>query len=372
MESRIKIVVQMLFEDIPYSDDVKKAQKDIEAALNCEYERLKKNCQKDSAFEALIKKYSRLSDMAVLAGYSEKDVVKWCSTGEVKGLKSLKKEIFHQRLRIYLISILAVCAASYLLSAAVINPFYMILFGIAGGASFLLYRRFKRFEQNLEFGKYDTEAYEYLLARSDIYMKRRLNGIALFFAVLFLFFFSELCLYVFGNSKSAEITENIFVNIIVLEIPMYICIKNRLCLGLIQRRINLPDKDKCRKQLISVTLLSVGYWILTTTVIVIFKSTLRYPGNTLLAAGFVFVLIILMYNMSIRKKITHRNIVINKRRIAVFAAAFLLCYGYMVLQRETWYTQPYINATPVVEHNEHEISYNDKTGVYTITAVSYQ
>lgn len=39
-----------------------------------------------------------------------------------------------------------------------------------------------------------------------------------------------------------------------------------------------------------------------------------------------------------------------------------------MLQRDTWYTQPYINSVPVVNHPHHEIDYDDETGVYTVTA----
>ena len=39
-----------------------------------------------------------------------------------------------------------------------------------------------------------------------------------------------------------------------------------------------------------------------------------------------------------------------------------------MLRKDTWYTQPYINSIPVVAQKSQEITYNEKTGVYTITA----
>ena len=38
------------------------------------------------------------------------------------------------------------------------------------------------------------------------------------------------------------------------------------------------------------------------------------------------------------------------------------------MSRETYYTQPYINSLPVVEHRDNQIAYDESTGIYTITA----
>ena len=38
------------------------------------------------------------------------------------------------------------------------------------------------------------------------------------------------------------------------------------------------------------------------------------------------------------------------------------------MSRDTFYTQPYINSLPVVEHSADRIDYHDETGVYTITS----
>lgn len=368
MDKRIVKLVELYFEDIPYSEEIIKAQRDIESALNFEYERLQEEKTDDTIFEALVKKYGKLSDMAVLAGYSAEDVGKWRSISGTKGKKTLKKEFFRQRIRIYLISILTIFSVVYLFQAVAISGFYLIMTCIAGGISFLIYRKVKQLEQGAQYEKYDTEAYVYLRTCSDIYFKRWINSIAFLFAVIFMFFLSEISFYIWGNSKSAEFVENIFANIIFLEIPVYICIKNRLCFGLVQGRINFVDKNKYKRHLLGITVFSAVYWLVIVAAIVILKNTLRYPANIFLIAGVLFALLILSYNLIIRKKITYKNIVINKRRIAAFTCAAVLIYGYMVLQRDMWYTQPYINAIPVVEHNEHKISYNDETGVYTITS----
>lgn len=73
-------------------------------------------------------------------------------------------------------------------------------------------------------------------------------------------------------------------------------------------------------------------------------------------------------NFTLRKKVTFKNLVFNGKRFAVVTSVVAIIAGFTMLQRDTWYTQSYINSVPVVEHNTHKIEYNDKTGVYTITS----
>ncbi|MEE3473332.1 MAG: hypothetical protein VZR24_22105, partial [Butyrivibrio hungatei] len=118
------------------------------------------------------------------------------------------------------------------------------------------FRKYLKTEKAAEGSKYDTDSYKYLRTRSDKYAKRLLNGIALLFAVVFVFVASELSFYFFGNSKSAEFAENFFNNSIVIEIPVFLLIKNILSLRMIRRRINIPDKDKYKKHIIGITIFS--------------------------------------------------------------------------------------------------------------------
>lgn len=93
-----------------------------------------------------------------------------------------------------------------------------------------------------------------------------------------------------------------------------------------------------------------------------------YPVNFLIGAAIVFQTMIWGYDLVFRKKIVYRNIAVNRQRIMLITAVAVLVSGYMALRRDTWYTQEYINSVPVVEHIRHDIDYDEKTGVYTITS----
>lgn len=371
---KIKAVVDMMFDDIPYSEEVVSAQEKITLALDAEFDKIKEGRHEDEALEELLGKYGKLSQMAELAGYPADSAEKWRGETQAVDIRPLKKELRNQRQRIYLISAFAVFAllqVFWLIYNITAKPVAVIgnmcVIAVDLFIASVPFRKYLRTEKAADGNKYDTDSYNYLRTRSDKYAKRLLNGITLLFAVVFVFVASELSFYFFDNSKSAEFAENFFNNSIVIEIPVFLLIKNILSLRMIRRRINLPDKVKYKKHIVCVTAFSTVYWLGVTAFTVIKSKYIAYPGNVFMTAGVFFGLLVLVYDLTLRKKITFRNIVINKPRIAVYTAAAVAVGGFTFLQQDTWYTQDYINSVPVVEHNTHKIEYNDDTGVYTIT-----
>lgn len=370
MSNRINNLVELFFEDIPYSEEVVKAQEDIRAALDLEYRKFCEESSENTAFEMILEKYGKLSDMAILAGYSDEDARNWCRSKETKGLAHIKKEITRQKRKIYLLSILWLWAGAYIITMLLIRSFFPLIFAaVFGLLACLFHKKYSKKEEALtQVRQYDTDAYLYIRTLADKYAKRTLNGIALLSAVAAFLVFYEISFLVSNGSKLVEVLENIYANVIFLEIPAYLCIKNIFCVRLIQRRINLPDKKRFKKHLSWVLAFSAAYWLVVTVFVLFYNKHIRHPANLFIIAGILFALLILIYNFIFRKRITFRNICVNWRRALTFTIVIVLVYGYTVMQRDTWYTQPYINATPVVAHNEHDISYNEENGVYTITS----
>lgn len=406
MEKRIVNLVDAFFEDIPYCEEVLEARCRIVEQLNAKYVKLTKESSACRAFENIVKQYGTLSSMAVLAGYTIEDAARWQKDGgaSVIAMKALKKEINAQRRRSYLISVLCLSAVIYLVEIPLFQNLYLLIFSAISGvlALFSFYRymrreyvfvtgknilprksfwamcrdwweskREKRNMDEKDVGcRYDTEAYQYLCSLSDRYVKRSLNGTALLFATISMFLFLELSFFILGNSKWSEVLESIFANMIVIEIPTYLCIKNAFCIRLVWHRLNLLDRKKYQKHFVGMAVFSALYWLAAGFGIVFFqdKNTVRHSANLLLAAGCLFVFLVFIYNLTVRKKITYKNIILNKKRVAVFASVAVFAVAYLTLQKDTWYTQPYINATPVVGYTNHKISYNEKNGVYTITS----
>ena len=365
MNNRIHKFIDFFFDGLPYSTKTAEAQTRIERLL---IER-----ESEASPDKLASDYGSYEKLAALAGYTAEDAAQWRNTETARGITAVKKELRQQRWRAYLISLLLAFTLSELVWT-VYNAFCgnwefyftlglcaLFLFG-----AFLLFKRFRSTEKQHSEEQVDVETYQFLRSRSDIFTKRLLNSIALFFGALAMFIGSELSFYVFGNSKSAELVENIFANLIFVQAPLFLLVKNTLMTKVLQNRIGLPEHKRFLSHANGITIFSLVYWIAVTAATILLREYILYPANIFLAAGVLFALIILLYDLTLRKRVTYRNIVFNKARFALILAVIVLGGGFAVMSRDTFYTQPYINSLPVVEHTEDHIEYDEKTGVYTI------
>lgn len=364
----IKDFVALYFSSMPYSEKASEAQKKIIAALNQEYERA---CAEigspDQAFENIVRRYAALSDMALLAGYSASDVEEWQYAGEIMKLEQTKKFFFVQRRIAYFIA--------FSLSFAVVNLFEWaslrwdnFLFAILwGAAAFLGGRAYRKREKASVGRKYNKEAYELLRDLLDQYTKRTLNGIFLLFLLIPLF--STVLLAVLnGNMKAGEAWTVVNSNLPLIVIPLVLCIKNILCLHDVKYRIRSARNITLQKHIVGAAVFACAFWTGSAILVVVLSPVMTYPFNLYSVLFLLYLLLIAAYNFGIRKRITFRNVVVNKKRIAVFAAAVLLFLGFNFMQRDTWYTQPYINSISRIESADNKIEYDEPTGVYTITA----
>lgn len=375
MDKRTDQLADLIFDDIPYSPEASQAQEKITKALDEKYQELCSDLSEGEAMDKLLSDYGSLTKMAELAGYTGEQALAWRNAGDAAELKPTKKLMWRQRIRTYaaaLFSMFAFTELSWMIYNAInLNKeffFVTVMFGIF---AFLVFGRTKNIiktERENSETKYDNAAFSYLRALSDKYTKRLFNSTALIICAVFVFVGSELSFYVFGNSKSAELKENFFSNMIMVEIPLFLLVKNIILHTLLQKRISLPDSKKARKYGIFITIFSLVYWVGVTLFTIIASKSLSYPGNIFLAAAALFAVIILILNLTLRRKITFRNLVFNPKRFAVVTAVVVISGGFTLLNRDTWYTQSYINSVPVVEHNTHKIEYNEETGVYTITS----
>lgn len=372
MSTRIDNLVDLYFDEIPYSEQVSAARRNIKSALSSEYDNLE--CEGDK-FDELVARYGKLSDMAALAGYGEDDIKKWRESGDAKSRKELGKELKRQRWKIYFIALFGVCILyelfwfvyNIVLLSAAAAVVFVAMAAFTVGECFLI-RSFVRGEKRCENYKYDGKSYMYLRELADRYSKRRLNGIALAATCVTVFITALVLFFVFDNSKAAEVTESIITNMVFIGLPAVFCTKNRLCYDLVHRRLDSPYKDKYKKHVIAVSVFSSGYWALALMIMLLVKDELYYPGNMLIIAVVIFALCLFIYDAVWRKKIVYKNFVLNGRRVAIVTVAVFLVSGGFVLRRDTWYTQTYINSIPAVAHRNNAVSYDEETGVYTITA----
>ncbi len=375
MESQIKKFIEIYFESTPYSAENAVIWEKIEKSLIEEYKKLSENMPENEAFETLLGKYGRFSDMAKLAGCSAEEIKKFHSDKKIVHLKKLKKEISKQRRRIYGSALFFIFGFVEILwfilnlfvhpTTAIWNIFYA---GILFAFAYILIIDFKKTENKSSEYKYDNSSFALLRDMTDKYIKRKLNYNLFIVSLFLILLFLEFNFFISANSKPLEFAENILNGIIIFEIPAYLHITNFLCFKMFRGRINIQKKEKCQKHFIGTFAFSTIYWSVTILFVVIFRNRLQYPINIIVVSAILFLILAAVYILKFRKKIVYKNIVVNKPRIAILTTIVTVASGFSFLQKDTWYTQPFINSVPIVEHNFNKIKYDDKTGVYTITA----
>lgn len=367
-DKTIKKLVDLHFDNIPYSTEADAAKKKIISVLDADPE------NKDT--ENLISKYGTLSQMGKAAGYTEEEIEQWKAHENVVDQKAVKSGLRRQRWLAYFFALICAGALgliSWMMYYIASLDLYALIAGglllVLGGIGSFILIGFKRFEKKRKDEKYNTSTFSWLKERSDKYTKRLLNSIAILVATIAIFIGAELTFNFSANTKPNEVIRNIFTNIYWVMIPVFLVVKNLLMVKVYQNRINLPVAHKFKWHEILLSLISIAYWALAFLIALLSRKYISYYLTPFIIAGVTFIVLLIVYNYTLRAKITQQNFVFNKTRIAVVLIAAILVSGFTLMNRETFYTQPYINSLPVVEHNANIIEYDDETGIYTITAV---
>ncbi len=290
-------------------------------------------------------------------------------------IKQYKKKINKQRRKNYIAALCVVFTCDELLwflYDIVAAPQMLILIGIIiavfGTTASLLYHSIFTCIKKVDTDNLKAETSNFIDGQLDCYLKRTINCIALVIFAVVTFVIMEVSFYINGNSKLAELIENMFASAVFVEVPLFLLVKNYVQYRLFMALCDRGNHKKIRIHILGVLAASILYWSGIIVSLYLLAESIRYPANMILLGGICYGLLLLIYNLTLRKKITNQNIVLNKQRIAVYASACVLVSGFWMLQRDTWYTQTYINSVPVVEHSQNQISYNDDNGVYTIVS----
>ena len=118
------------------------------------------------------------------------------------------------------------------------------------------------------------------------------------------------------------------------------------------------------KYLLMVSLFSLLYWIVALTLFGTFNTASFF---TFCIAAVLYLLLALAFTVCLRGKILYRNFALHPVRLVTSLAIIALLAVSVILQRDVWLTQPYINRTPNLYDKPVPVDYDEETGVYTLT-----
>ena len=281
--------------------------------------------------------------------------------GKVKKVDRVDVKKWHlvRSLQAYALMAFLVLALVHLMSAFLYRSVYPLAFAsiFALGAVFLLRRRRRA----------DTPAPSLAddYAR-ELYDKSHRRSYDWLFFTSFLisyFIFFALALSV-NNSKPQELVE--FMEMHVSQIGVLLIF---LGINMLMARWTAPCgtegwQTRYRAYLCILFLVSIAYW----AGVLVFFGTFNTAGYTAFyGAALVYLMLAAGFTFGLRGKVLYRNLHLHPVGLGIFGAVAILGSLYLFMQRDVWLTQPYINQVANLSSHFPEVSYDEETGVYTIT-----
>ena len=342
-----------LFEQIPFSEAAFAAKEKIIAALEAE-------SAGGRDFESLVTAYPTLGSLAVLAGYPPSDADAWRSRENLLSAEALKTAFKKKRRSVYLLMIPLCVALAYIAYAVVYRSVYHAALVLAMlGLAFWAYKKRPATPR----GGLSLDAYGYMKQLHDKYSKSTFNTLFLRFVLLARLVFGALCVSA-NSARTQEVLKFVVTNISAFEFFLLLLGKNFL---LSKWTNDILVNKKTRQTgvyLSGALLISAVYWAAVIIMFVLFNTS---NWITFYIAVGVYAVLALAFDLTLRKRITFRNIRVNKPRIAIVGVLAVALGFYFFMRKDVWLTQPFINVTPNISETKAEISYDDGSGVYTIT-----
>ena len=206
----------------------------------------------------------------------------------------------------------------------------------------------------------DDERFEKLF---DKFARRLINWILITFLYVFGFLMTSVSLGI--NSKSSELLETFNHNLLALEIVAFFLIKNLLITKWLLSVHEYSKKPELCKTIKRIIIGSAVYWAAATGIFFAFEYVFVLNIYTFLTG--VFTVCIIVLNLTVIRKLLYNRKKYGLIVLAVVLVIAVVAGGYTFLSRDIWLTQPYINSIPNIYDGKSDISYDDETGIYTIT-----
>lgn len=376
MKEFIKKTAEKLFENIPFSNTSENARINIEKVLCDEYEKELEN--NDNCIDAagnILKRYNTFEKAAKAGGYTDDEIAEIGSTDDVSDKKAVVGIWRKYKLYILLQALFITFLGGSVLSLILYHNIYSSIYNISMvllmfiGIS-VTYAVTRNFRKKYNFGriKTDSSVRQYIESIYDKSTKKLINTI--YFGLMFIFYLICILLLSVLNSKyrSGSIMATLIYHMTIIEVIIFLLLKSLGYRYITGKIFSKNKKDIFDTYIKRIFLTSVIYWVIADGLILIFRNKIEYIMNFFFFLAIIYFLAGLIFNLTLRKNITFRNIVVNKKRITAISLAVITIYGYRFMASDTYLTQPYINKLSVVKHSKCEVSYDDKTGIYTLTS----
>ena len=288
--------------------------------------------------------------------------------------KTFNKTFKRLRRMIYLISLLAAFLPGLAYNILFHFSFLVLIADFILGSLVVLGilfcgRRLKRIADETLFWEksYESGSRKTIENYYDLYTKKLNNCILAALSLFALLFIS----IVFSVLTSKYTFGNVIIlierSLSLIQLIIYFVLKNFLCRKIIACFLCGRQITGYKKELKKLCLCSAIYYLFFFVLLFFIRNQSDYIMNYTLAFSILYFILVLFYNVMRRRKFTYRNTALNIKKIICYTLAAVFFLAYNLMKMDLYLTQPYINTVSSVEHNIKGISYNEDSGVYTIT-----
>ena len=359
----IENYVDSFFIGIYYSKEAENAKEKIIEALNDEFnEELETN--ERYAFENIVRRYPSLESLTALVGVDKKQIEKWFNKGVVTTYECFYKDFKKARKKLYIITALTIVSFMYLITGFLYSNAFIyltILAAIFLIADVVVIIKHKK-EETKELISVDLE--EKVENLFDRYAKSCLVWSFIFFIGLFGVIFNLISLSI--NSRTFELIDGISKNLYLIEIISFFLLKNTLLFKWLNKKIDFENESIYKKSIRKVWFFSIIYFSISLGIYYGFEKIFVF--NPLLPILIIYLIYSFIYYFIKSKVFTYNKKGINKIILVPILTVICLLGVYNLLSRDIWLTQPLINSIPYIYEGNDKISYDEKTGIYTIVS----
>ncbi|MDL2217805.1 metallophosphoesterase family protein, partial [Christensenellaceae bacterium OttesenSCG-928-M15] len=360
----IEAIISHVFCEIPYSAAAQEAKSRFKLALNEKALELEGQTQSEIA-GALLSRYGSLAAASELI-QTDLSALKTEPPLEGPDAKRLCKRL--ERRTFF------ACGGFFLAINALLNFFmgeHIYLSAVLLWTAFFLAFSLRLFPLwRVRYGKCSLAfgAAEHFLFRRDTFRKRYLNSIFIGSTLVAVFIVSLTANAHMGTLNQQEFSQISASNFNFALLGLFLIAKNGLRVLFYNRLFDPAQSVSYKRYCRNIWLLTAVYFAAVLIATLLLFDNLVVVWNLWRIVTLSYIVLFPSCNFFLRRRFEWAKIHINKKRIAVVATAAVLYIAFLLLNSASWLIQPYISSIPYVPHRQHEIRYEEETGVYTIVS----
>lgn len=371
----VKEAVDRAFDELPFSND---NEEEKETILSYSIGRYDKDlCGGKNASEAAGNLLIHARSVDSISGYLKVQAPKKVDEAEVLSESVFLKTQKKLRNYVYLLSFLLALGINSVLSFILNLSFIGLGIAVAewaviGVLVYFITKKQKKIVAENDFfaSAFDKSCRKTAVKKYDFYTKKLTNTLFCVFSLVFIVLFSVILSVITYKYSYAEVVDTLNFYLIAVLLVVYLAIKNYLCRRMYAEFFPKLQRKQYSREIGRISLFSAVYYAAALTVLLLLRNKTNNIFTFAIVIMAVYFVAAVVYNFTRRREFTTVNVSLNARKVVCYTLIFAVFLTFNFMKLDTYMLQPYINTVSPVEHAQSTVSYNEDTGVYTLTTDS--